>query len=139
MSLSPSLPKQNHLSEPSSAGPSPRMDASPMKEVGGVGPEQGQGQSQGHGEARAAANVDNPTMQALLAFLKKNNLKGTEEALKAELAKKDSTHSGGGGVVAQPDSEVGNVLAAYKSDGDADSYEAAYKDLEDFVEKSLDM
>jgi len=139
MSLSPSLPKQNHLSEPSSAGPSPRMDASPMKEVGGVAPEQGQGQSQGHGEARAAANVDNSTMQALLAFLKKNNLKGTEEALKAELAKKDSTHSGGGGVVAQPDSEVGNVLAAYKSDGDADSYEAAYKDLEDFVEKSLDM
>ena len=33
------------------------------------------------------ALVESSTMQAILAFLKKNNLKGTEEALKAELVK----------------------------------------------------
>merc|ERR1712012_780485 len=42
--------------------------------------------------------------------------------------------------VQQPDiNEVGNVLAAYKSEGDPTSYEAAYRDLEVLVEHSLDM
>jgi len=73
----------------------------------------------------------------ILAFLKKNNLKGTEEALKNELGKAAAK---GVANVQQPDiNEVGNVLAAYKSEGDPTSYEAAYRDLEVLVEHSLDM
>ena len=75
-------------------------------------------------------------MQAILAFLKKNNLTSTEEQLKAELAK---MQGGSSAPTVQPDTEVGNVLAAYKSDDDPTSYEAAYSDLEVFVENSLDM
>ena len=69
--------------------------------------------------------MESSTMQAILAFLKKNNLKGTEEALKSELMK---VASKGVASVTQPDiNEVGNVLAAYKSEGDPSSYEAAYR------------
>jgi len=84
-----------------------------------------------------APGLDSSTMQAILAFLKKNNLSSTEEQLKAELAKRERLGSSAAAV--QPDNEVGNVLAAYKSDGDPTSYEAAYGDLEVFVENSLDM
>ena len=76
------------------------------------------------------------TMQAIFAFLKKNNLTSTEEQLKAELAK---VQGGASAPTVQPNTEVGNVLAAYKSDDDPTSYEAAYSDLEVFVENSLDM
>ena len=71
------------------------------------------------------------TMQAVL-----ENLTCYEELLKAqvELAKMMGVAS-----AVQPDTEVGNVLAAYKSDDDPTSYEAAYSDLEVFVENSLDM
>jgi len=84
------------------------------------------------------ALVESSTMQAILAFLKKNNLKGTEEALKVELSKAAAK---GVAAVTQPDmNEVGNVLAAYKNiEGDPNSYEAAYRDLELLVEHSLDM
>ena len=85
----------------------------------------------------SAPGLDSSTMQAILAFLKKNNLSSTEEQLKAELAKRERL--GSSAATVQPDNEVGNVLAAYKSDGDPTSYEAAYGDLEVFVENSLDM
>lgn len=92
------------------------------------------------GVDHAASNsnlVESSTMQAILAFLKKNNLKSTEDALKNELSKASVK---GGASVTQPDiNEVGNVLASYKSEGDPTSYEAAYRDLEVFVEHSLDM
>merc|ERR1712112_793707 len=80
---------------------------------------------------------DSSTVQAILAFLKKNNLTGTEELLKTELAK---VNGAGGPVPAVPqDNEMGNALATYKSDGDPSSYDEAYNDLEVFVENSLDM
>jgi len=119
--LSPSLPRQNHLSE-QVVKTEPNPPSSEVKT-----------------EPEGGGGMDSSTMQAILAFLKKNNLKGTEEVLKSELAKLDSSSSVPGGPVRQPDNEVGNVLAAYKSEGDADSYEAAYRDLEVFVENSLDM
>ena len=80
---------------------------------------------------------DSSTVAAILAFLKKNNLTGTEELLKKELAKGNEA---GGGVAAVPqDNEMGNALATYKSDGDPSSYDEAYNDLEVFIENSLDM
>ena len=80
---------------------------------------------------------DSTTVQAILAFLKKNNLTGTEEQLQKELAKASGN---GGQVAAAPkDIEMGNALATYKSDGDPSSYDEAYNDLEVFVENSLDM
>ena len=48
--------------------------------------------------AAIPALTDSSTVAAILAFLKKNNLTGTEEQLKAELAK--ATGTGTGGVVA---------------------------------------
>ena len=80
---------------------------------------------------------DSTTVQAILAFLKKNNLTSTTEQLQKELAK---AAGNGGQVAAAPkDIEMGNALATYKSDGDPSSYDEAYNDLEVFVENSLDM
>ena len=88
-------------------------------------------------EAGIPALTDSSTVAAILAFLKKNNLSGTEEQLKAELAKATGRLQT---VAAVPqDNEMGNALAAYKSDGDPSSYDEAYNDLEVFVENSLDM
>jgi len=80
---------------------------------------------------------DSTTVQAILAFLKKNNLTGTTEQLQKELAK--ATGNGGQVAAAPKDIEMGNALATYKSDGDPSSYDEAYNDLEVFVENSLDM
>jgi len=70
-------------------------------------------------------------MHAILAFLKKNNLTSTEELANMQ--------GGASATAVQPDTEVGNVLAAYNSDDDPTSYETAYSDLEVFVDNSLDM
>ena len=123
--LFPSLPHQtNHTPCP----PSPQ----PIKsEPGTVKPE-----PMDTASSNSTNMVESSTMQAILAFLKKNNLTSTEEQLKAELAK---MQGGASAPAVQPDTEVGNVLAAYKSDDDPTSYEAAYSDLEVFVENILDM
>eukprot|EP00090_Calanus_glacialis_P040049 TRINITY_DN6978_c0_g1_i1.p1 TRINITY_DN6978_c0_g1~~TRINITY_DN6978_c0_g1_i1.p1 ORF type:complete len:749 (-),score=253.58 TRINITY_DN6978_c0_g1_i1:122-2248(-) len=124
--LSPSLPHQtNHTPTP----PSPQAIKS---EPGTVKPEPMDTASTNSSNMLESSS----TMQAILAFLKKNNLTSTEEQLKAELAK---VQGGASAPTVQPDTEVGNVLAAYKSDDDPTSYEAAYSDLEVFVENSLDM
>ena len=67
------------------------------------------------------------TMQAILAFLRKNNLKSTEDMLKSELQKVEKNETTTTASVGQQDQEVGNVLASYKSDGDPSNYVAAYK------------
>lgn len=89
--------------------------------------------------------VDTPppsdaTMQAIMAFLRKNNLMDTETKLKEELKKREASSSSSSSgasnngssrpIAAAPaaaDQEVGNVLASYKSEGDPSSYESAYK------------
>eukprot|EP00088_Acartia_fossae_P027535 TRINITY_DN2827_c0_g1_i4.p1 TRINITY_DN2827_c0_g1~~TRINITY_DN2827_c0_g1_i4.p1 ORF type:complete len:1180 (-),score=319.58 TRINITY_DN2827_c0_g1_i4:216-3308(-) len=82
--------------------------------------------------------TDPAAMQAVLAYLRKYNLGDTETMLKEEMKKREVAKPSI--VQQQPTSEteVGNVLAKYKSDGDPNSYEAAYSDLERFIENSLD-
>ena len=69
-----------------------------------------------------------------MAFLRKNNLKGTEETLKKELTKYEKSQA-----VREGTDDVSNVLVSYKSDGDPTSYEAAYSDLERFVLNNKDL
>merc|ERR1719187_296498 len=64
--------------------------------------------------------VESTTMQAIMAFLRKNSLKGTEETLKKELQKYEKLQSSGS---SGPTDEVSHVLQSYKSDGDPTSYE----------------
>lgn len=73
-------------------------------------------------------------LATVLAFLKKHQLKGTEQLLKDELKKseKDSRNEDNG-------TEVSNVLSSYKSDGDPNIYAQVYHDLQTFVEGTLDL
>ncbi|XP_034951063.1 transcription initiation factor TFIID subunit 5 isoform X2 [Chelonus insularis] len=75
------------------------------------------------------------TLLAVLQFLKKYNLKGTEELFRKEanLVNVDVDEN------QQTDSEVSSVLSAYKSEGDPALYEKAYSELKKFVESSLDI
>lgn len=70
---------------------------------------------------------------AVLAVLKKYNLKGTEDILKREASLSDIPENAAG------EADVNSVLAAYKSEGDPDIYENSYMDLRRFVEESLDI
>ncbi|EDS41798.1 transcription initiation factor TFIID subunit 5 [Culex quinquefasciatus] len=70
---------------------------------------------------------------AVLAVLKKYNLKGTEDLLKKEASLSDIPENAAG------EADVNSVLAAYKSEGDPDIYENSYMDLRRFVEESLDI
>ena len=65
-----------------------------------------------------------PAMQAILAYLRKHNLGDTETVLKDELKKREVAVMKATQIL---DPEVGNVLAAYRSDGDPSSYESAYR------------
>lgn len=85
---------------------------------------------------RDATPVERNTLIAVLQFLKKNNMKGTEELLRQEsnfFEEVDDSKSGLGG-----DAEVSSVLSAYKSEGDPAEYQDAYMSLQAFIEKSLD-
>lgn len=92
------------------------------------------------------AEIDPPatdaTMQAIMTFLRKNNLLDTEAKLRDELKKREASSSSSSGAAAggsggsggsssaaptAADNEVGNVLSSYKSEGDPSSYESAYK------------
>ena len=65
-----------------------------------------------------------PSVQAILAYLRKQNLGETEQKLIDEIKKREAASA-----VATPasDPEVGNVLSAYRSDGDPSSYASAYR------------
>ncbi|KAK3083461.1 hypothetical protein FSP39_023256 [Pinctada imbricata] len=80
---------------------------------------------------------DKQTLLAVLQFLKKNNLKGTEDLLKREAGIKDDD------VIPQtaPPSEtdVSHALAAYKSADDPSLYMDHYTDLKNFIESCLDV
>ncbi|XP_075214513.1 TATA-box binding protein associated factor 5 [Lycorma delicatula] len=75
---------------------------------------------------------DKSTVLAVLQLLRKYNLKTTEESLRKEVNLPDLG-------IQEPESEVSNVLSAYKSEGDPDVYEEAYADLKRFVEGALDI
>ena len=70
-----------------------------------------------------SAEVSDATMNAILAYLRKNNLNDTESKLKEELKKREAANAN----ATQSDPEVGNVLATYRSDGDPSSYGSAYR------------
>ncbi|XP_022326421.2 transcription initiation factor TFIID subunit 5-like [Crassostrea virginica] len=79
---------------------------------------------------------DKQTLLAVLQFLKKNNLKGTEELLKREASIKDDdvrppTSS-------QSETDVSHALAAYKSADDPSRFADYYTNLKTFIESCLD-
>ncbi|XP_018023000.1 transcription initiation factor TFIID subunit 5 isoform X2 [Hyalella azteca] len=81
------------------------------------------------------SDMDKSTMIAVIQFLKRGNLKSTEEILRKECGffePVDVTDTSGAL------GEEGEVLAAYKSDGNPAEYQDAFKALSAFVEKSLD-
>ncbi|KAF2353500.1 TFIID subunit TAF5 NTD2 domain [Trinorchestia longiramus] len=81
------------------------------------------------------SDVDKSTMIAVIQFLKRGNLKVTEDILRKECGffePVDVTDASGAL------GEEGEVLAAYKSDGHPAEYLDAFKALSAFVEKSLD-
>ncbi|XP_071823435.1 transcription initiation factor TFIID subunit 5-like [Apostichopus japonicus] len=86
-------------------------------------------------EDNSANAMDKQTLAAVLLFLKKNNLRATEELLKRE-AKVDgesANHSS-----TRSEQEVSSVLSAYQSEGDPSLYEANYRSLKHIIETALD-
>ena len=74
-------------------------------------------------KSEPSQHVSDPTMNAILAYLRKNNLGDTESKLKEELKKREIATAS----ATPSDPEVGNVLATYRSDGDPSSYGSAYR------------
>lgn len=109
-------------------------------------------------EPEAASETEKISYEEVLAFLRKKGLSGTENLLKQELgnatddkgsqksenadSQSTSTGSAQGTNVVKTEvsgAEVSNVLSSYKSEGDPNIYAEAYKDLQRFVETSLDL
>ncbi|XP_051169756.1 transcription initiation factor TFIID subunit 5 [Leptopilina boulardi] len=78
---------------------------------------------------------DKKTMVAMLQLLRKYNFKNTEDLFRKEANLSDVQLEES----QQTDSEVSNVLSAYKSEGDPALYEKSYSELKQFVEGSLDI
>ncbi|XP_070570065.1 transcription initiation factor TFIID subunit 5-like [Ptychodera flava] len=79
-------------------------------------------------------SMDKQTLMAVLQFLKKNNLKGTETLLRQEAnisATEDVEPS-------NTEQDVSSVLSAYSSEGDPSKYEEYYNNVISFVESALD-
>ncbi|XP_038049062.1 transcription initiation factor TFIID subunit 5-like [Patiria miniata] len=79
-------------------------------------------------------SLDKQTLAAVLQFLRKNNLKDTEDLLKKEANIEETDE----GVGTSTDQEVTSVLSAYNSDGDPCMYEEFYRGLQNLIEASLD-
>lgn len=75
---------------------------------------------------------DKNTLITMLKLLRQYNLRGTEEQLKKEININDLG-------IDPNDSEIGDLLSAYKSEGDPNLYEDAYQDLKKFIENALDV
>ena len=108
-------------------------------------------------EPEIAPEITDLSVEAVLAFLRKKGLSGTEDKLKQELSSpstdQNSQNSDNGNsqstipssaqnsIVKTEGSsaDVSNVLDSYKSEGDPSIYAEAYKDLQRFVEASLDL
>jgi len=87
--------------------------------------------------------ADSSNFNDILAYLRKYSLADTESKLLEEIKKKEkSNNSCNSPATTMPtvsaETEVGNVLAKYRSDGDPNSYNDAYSDLLNFIEISLD-
>ncbi|OWF36015.1 transcription initiation factor TFIID subunit 5-like [Mizuhopecten yessoensis] len=80
---------------------------------------------------------DKQTLLAVLQFLKKNNLKDTEELLKRESGIKDDEVTPQSATASE--SDVSHALAAYKSSDDPSLYSDYYTDLKAFIDSCLDV
>ncbi|XP_059164243.1 transcription initiation factor TFIID subunit 5-like [Physella acuta] len=87
-------------------------------------------------DAENSCKYDKQTLLAVLQFLKKHNLKETENLLKQEAKVSDDD------LKTEDDkkTEVSQALAAvYKSDDDPSLYEDLYNDLKTFIDSCLDV
>ena len=109
------------------------MMTSNMADPGSTGKSSDKGQDE---------NVD---YEAVLSFLQKKGLRGTEEILLKEIRGNSgvntpsSNHSLGSGQPVKVGAGDSSVLSSYKSEGDPSLYAAVYVDLTRFIEGSLDM
>jgi len=86
-----------------------------------------------HGEGKFDSDMNKNTMVAVIQFLKKSNLKATEDLLRKEVGYFEPVE------VSDSINALGDGdLAAYKSDGNPAEYLDTYKALLAFVDKSLD-
>ena len=82
---------------------------------------------------KETTETDKQTLLAVLQFLKKQNLKGTEEALRREVSCAGIEEN----VVAN--SDISSALSEYSSEGDPTKYEQYYTGIQEYIEKSLDV
>ena len=110
-------------------------------------------------EPESPSGDDKINIEDVLAFLRRKGLSGTEGLLKQELgnatddkgpqisdnkpsSQLNATGSAQTSNITKADvsgAEVSNVLSSYKSESDPSIYAEAYKDLQRFVESSLDL
>ncbi|GAB6019682.1 hypothetical protein CHUAL_001238 [Chamberlinius hualienensis] len=86
-------------------------------------------------DAKESKISDKNTLLAVLQYLKKHKLTETENQLRKEanfFEQKSESQD-------QPETDVSNVLTAYKSEGDPDIYEQTYTNLKTLVESALDV
>ncbi|XP_064646268.1 transcription initiation factor TFIID subunit 5-like [Lineus longissimus] len=88
------------------------------------------------GELKLDEGQDKQTLLAVLGFLKKHNLKGTEQQLLHEAHLPEDLLKEGQDE--QKDTDVSQALAAYKSEGDPTLYDDLYTNLKSFIESTLD-
>jgi len=87
-----------------------------------------------------AKTSEKQMLKAVLQFLKKKNLKVTEDALKSEVGLDEEEYSTPGAIStteAVPD--INSLLAEYENEGDPLNYEQYYQDLQDYIGGALDM
>ena len=97
----------------------------------------------GQGDAGAASGVpdansaqtDKQTLLAVFQFLKKHNLKDTENLLKQEAKVSDDDLK----TEEDKKAEVSQALAVYKSSDDPSLYEDLYRNLKSFIDSCLDI
>ncbi|XP_035827359.1 transcription initiation factor TFIID subunit 5 isoform X2 [Aplysia californica] len=85
--------------------------------------------------ADTSVQSDKQTLLAVLQFLKKHNLKDTEDLLKQEAKVSDDDLK----TEEDKKSEVSQALAVYKSDDDPSLYEDLYRNLKNFIDSCLDV
>lgn len=130
-----SLPTQVITNGPNSAPTPPPSTSSSASTPMDVSAASAELASKMNGNANAQmSEAEKNALLVVLSFLKKHNLKDTEESLKKE-AKLDDTVIKG----ALPlDSDVQTVLSSYANDENPDEYTDAYNQLKNFIDTSLD-
>ncbi|XP_065052101.1 transcription initiation factor TFIID subunit 5-like isoform X2 [Rhopilema esculentum] len=79
-------------------------------------------------------------LKAVLQFLKKTNLKATEDALKSEAGIDEEEYSSVRSLSAVENvPDINSLLAEYENEGDPLNYAEYYKGLQDFIGRTLDI